>query len=1334
MRLDYRLLVDDGHRDVRVEVADGATVGDLARAVAAWSDQTPPTTMQLSLVADHDTDDPPAPDASALDAAPRSGATVRLVGVEDQATVPPRWSPVSLQRIRTARSSSEAPASGRLPYGSTVIGAALIHVGRAVTVHTTGDPDRVSVDGTPVIGGTAVDHGALVRIGTETFTIAIDGSLHPPVTGPLQTHASDPAIVEHHEPVELELPAPPAPDRLPGFPVLSAVVPLLMGAAMWVATRSVMVAGFALFSVAFVVASGIEVRREHRRDRRFRDDAFRSDLAEVTAKVLALRAEELQRTRRDLPSGAEVGTWPDAHAERIWERRGAHPAPLRVRIGTQVTEPVDPVRVPDGGRKDLRRLLEDAAAELRVIDRPVGVDLGVLGIGIAGGGDTPSSVARSLVTQLAATLDPDHLAFVLAVPAHRAGSWAWMQWLPHRVDTAGPGDRPIRPDHDGSPTVVTILDLTGEDDLPAGAVEGPTLVVADRSTRLPTGLDVVVAVDAGRATVRRDDGPAQRVEVDVLGVEACEHLARQLASLRPTGGAGRRLPTRLGLEEVVGDPALLRHSDRVRAAWDRSRSTGRALRAPIGRSADGVVHLDLQAQGPHGLVAGTTGSGKSELLRTLVTSLALHHPPDRLTFLLVDYKGGATFGAVAELPHVVGVVSDLGPSGAQRAITSLRAEIHRREHLVATAGAGRLDELGPDAPPALVVVVDEFATLARDLPDVLDGLLDVSQRGRSLGVHLLLSTQRPNGIVTDAVRANLALRLALRVADEDDSRDVVDDVDAARLPSSRPGRAVLRLGPGARVTLQVADTTAPLIDGPRVRCSALTEAPDDEAAGEGPSQLEAAVRAIRDAAVGLDPPRRPWVEPLPARVVAADLPAPSTLGRLVIGLIDRPHEQRRVAAEVDLAGRGGVAVLGPPRSGRTATLGVLAAASVGDADQRTVVYGIDGGRDLTALVGTNGPGGRVADVVAVEDDERVLRLLRCLHRRCRTGAAPLDAVDREEPARVLLLVDGIGAFVLRHEDCNRGEAVDLLTSIAVDGASVGVHVAVAAGRAAEIPAPLAHLLDHRIVLRPTWDDGERPHVDSPPATSSATGSEMPPGRGLLDGEVLQVAAPDHRRPSAAAARSSGPDRDAVARLPATVAVRTLPVPVDWRIPVGIGAESLDVVSVDLRHHHGLVLGPPRGGRSTALAVVVEQVRRWDPSTEVLHARAEDPDHAGEVLSTAAGSAGGPGRRLVVVDDLCELLDGPDGPAIDEAVLTSIRRSTADQRLVVSGEADAVGRCYGESVRRLRSGRTGILLRPDPDLHSGLLHTALPRHDELRPSAGRGWIVTPDTVVAAQLAS
>src|SRR5690606_31738287 len=206
--------------------------------------------------------------------------------------------------------------------------------------------------------------------------------------------------------------------------------------------------------------------------------------------------------------------------------------------------------------------------------------------------------------------------------------------------------------------------------------------------------------------------------------------------------------------------------------------------------------------------AGTTGSGKSELLRTLVVSLALHHPPDRLTFLLVDYKGGAAFRGISELPHVVGLVTDLGPAEARRALVSLRAEVRRRERVVASAGVtDMVDVPGPDASPALLVAVDEFATLAAELPDLRDGLLDVAQRGRSLGVHLLLATQRAGGVVTDAIRANLSLRLALRVADEEDSRDVIDGVDAAHLPAEHPGRAVLRLGPGRRSTLQVASTT-----------------------------------------------------------------------------------------------------------------------------------------------------------------------------------------------------------------------------------------------------------------------------------------------------------------------------------------------------------------------------------------------------------------------------------------------------------------------------------------------------------------------------------------------
>ena len=206
--------------------------------------------------------------------------------------------------------------------------------------------------------------------------------------------------------------------------------------------------------------------------------------------------------------------------------------------------------------------------------------------------------------------------------------------------------------------------------------------------------------------------------------------------------------------------------------------------------------------GLRGLIAGMPGAGKSELLQTIVASLAARHSPRRLGFLLVDYKGGAAFGDCADLPHTAGLVTDLDASLAERARISLLAELRRREALLAEAGARSLGELAmrrPDrAPPALLIVVDEFATLVREVPAFVETMIDVAQRGRSLGLHVILATQRPRGAVSDTMRANTNLRIAMRAADADrepgrdrGARRGGDPRGAAR-PRHRHGRAASR--------------------------------------------------------------------------------------------------------------------------------------------------------------------------------------------------------------------------------------------------------------------------------------------------------------------------------------------------------------------------------------------------------------------------------------------------------------------------------------------------------------------------------------------------------------
>ena len=236
--------------------------------------------------------------------------------------------------------------------------------------------------------------------------------------------------------------------------------------------------------------------------------------------------------------------------------------------------------------------------------------------------------------------------------------------------------------------------------------------------------------------------PVEDDEAGVGGARVPE-LRRRCSSSSARASSTRTASQRAGASAAAG-------SERS-SAWPRT--------APFS--------IDLRADGPHGLVAGMTGAGKSELLQTLIASLALSHPPDRLALLLVDYKGGAAFKDCVDLPHTVGLVTDLDAHLTQRALASLNAELQRRERVLRDAGAKDLADLEArdpaSAPPSLLIAIDEFATLATEVPDFVEGIVDVAQRGRSLGVHLLLATQRPGGVVSENIRANTNLRIALRV-------------------------------------------------------------------------------------------------------------------------------------------------------------------------------------------------------------------------------------------------------------------------------------------------------------------------------------------------------------------------------------------------------------------------------------------------------------------------------------------------------------------------------------------------------------------------------------------
>ena len=750
----------------------------------------------------------------------------------------------------------------------------------------------------------------------------------------------------------------------------------------------------------------------------------------------------------------------------------------------------------------------------------------------------------------------------------------------------------------------------------------------------------------------------------------------------------------------------------------------------------------------------------------MIASLALSHPPDRLALLLVDYKGGAAFKDCVDLPHTVGLVTDLDAHLTRRALASLNAELQRRERLLGAAGAKDLPDMEArdpaGAPPSLLIVIDEFATLAKEVPDFVEGIVDVAQRGRSLGVHLLLATQRPGGVVSENIRANTNLRIALRVNEPAESSDVIGVSDAARISRGRPGRAYARTGHG-----ELAEVQAAYVGGQsRASSGEVTVAVEpfelDAARAETPAERERRRdRPHPDRGGGSrgcgarrhrDHLRRPWLEALPA-VLAAGATESG------LGTIDEPQRQLQRPLELDLETEGSVLVYGTSGSGKTTFLRTLTLALAERLPPEGLhVYGLDfASRGLTALE----PLPHVGSIVGGEDEERTERLFSylrtTLERRklvlAQAGAFALSEYlaqpDAEPLPRVLVLLDGYAGFAAAFERVNLGALVDALPRLVADGRPVGLHFAITADRRGAVPNTLAGIVPAKLVLRMA-DDDEFAALGVP--LKAVRGVHLPPGRGFFpDGVEFQVAWDGDvaERAAALASRHAGSTVPSVEPLPTHVARAGLPAATEpWSAVVGVGDAELEPAVLDLADRHFLVVGPYRGGRSTALATIVESLRSSTPELEAhLLAPRRTPlaelggwasvaegaaacDDAALRLQALAGAA--PERPLLVVIDDAEELAESLGAAPLETVVR--RGRDVPIRVLAAAERQATQRAFSGWLRELRKEEHGLLLSPDADVDGDIFGTRLPRRSNPVFPPGRGYLVERGTVGLVQVAT
>lgn len=1288
-----------------------------------------------------------------------------------------------------------------------------------------------------------VRSGDRILLGDSIVSITPRGAAsigHAPLSPTVQFNRS-PRVDPPFEGPEVPAPDPPTPPMPQRFPMMAAISPLFMAGALYLVTRSPFSLIFALLSPLMAVGSYFESRHIARQAFRKAVDHFRANLADLVVQLRQLTDEERRRRCMEHPGASEMAPVIENLAPLLWTRRPEHTSfmELRLGLGTQPSR----IRIKSGNTRnstpELHAELQSVIDQFAVVDRvPVVGSFDVAGsIGISGPEDAMLAVARGLLLQLVALHSPAELVLCGTASARSARRWDWVKWLPH----TGPDHSPIQTDHfaatppactnlvgeltdliafrsesrsEGDPPKLPRIVVLVEDDTPiersrlvqlaeSGPAVGVHLIwVAPSTADIPAACRSFVEVHPTSGTV----GTGRVVEgeyctpvlVEPVDEVNAVRLARDLAPVVDAGAlvddAGD-VPARVSFvaeagRDLVEDPRSVierwkeSNSVHLPGAPRRRLKRDNTLRALVGRTATDPLHLDLRSQGPHALVGGTTGAGKSEFLQTWILGMAAAHSPQRVTFLFVDYKGGSAFADCVSLPHSVGLVTDLSPHLVQRALTSLNAELRYREHILNRKKAKDLLELerrnDPEAPPSLVIVVDEFAALVQEVPEFVDGVVNVAQRGRSLGLHLILATQRPAGVIRDNLRANTNLRVALRMADEEDSKDVVGTPLAASFAPELPGRGIAKTGPGRLSVFQsgyvggwTSDTPPPprievstLVFGSGTEWDVLEEEPEDSPTEDlGPTDIERIVATLRDAAAvaGLDPPRKPWLPELARVYELAELPMSRRDDDLVFGVADRPEvqDQGTVSFKPDLEGN--LAVFGTGGSGKSVLLRTLAvSAGLTARGGPCFVYGLDfGTRGLSMLDALP----HVGSIVTADDVERTARLLRQLReaideravRYAKVNAGTIDEYRKlasapDEP-RVLLLLDGFAAFRNAYEVSPLSWIYEQLQSIAADGRPVGVHVVISADRSGVLPGALASAVQRRLALR-VADEMDESALGVP---KGAFGEDAPPGRGFLDGVEVQVAvlggSPDVAEQAAAIERLAESMRRAgakeappVRRLPERVEFDELPVDVGGLPAFAIADETLSPVGFDPSTPF-LVAGPSASGRTTLVRVLLKALARRAPQLRYVyfgHPRSplaqERWDRSAIGVQEAAALASElteewqeePGRAaetVVVIDSLGDFLNSD----ADYPLQDLLKACRANGVFVIGeGETSDVAGTW-PLLSAIKSARHGVVLQPDQIDGDSLFRTPFPRMSRSDFPPGRGMYVRNGKAIRVQVA-
>jgi DNA segregation ATPase FtsK/SpoIIIE, S-DNA-T family len=891
------------------------------------------------------------------------------------------------------------------------------------------------------------------------------------------------------------------------------------------------------------IMMGTKKRKEVLRANRISLKAYRKALVQLRTQLEQHAVEQRRVALLANPTPASLAARIKERA-RLWERRPDDPDFLAVRVGTSfvpfsMNMIVPAVNKSNPAREEVRALTRDFAA---IEDVPCTISLyKIKSLGITGVRQEVAALMRAMLCQIAIAHSPEDVRILGIFPFSQQHDWSWLNDLPHTDVLKGwslPRMTAIGEDDANQMLSFLLEELSLRASRQAEIAASDTPVASSESVALPhiivivhdyvevrkhpaltnafklgeqLGVSIIYMVAQeqsipgecrGVARLAEDGrlyyaaigvlgGTLQDVKSDLMDLVVAQTIALALGNIqvKDASSSDDDLPTNVRFLDLVELP----YADQLKAEkwWQQPRYG--MLRVPIGMGLKGPIWLDLSENmhGPHGIIAGTTGSGKSELLQSIIVGLAITHHPFLVNFVLVDFKGGAAFKPFEKIPHTVGMVTDLSGKLTERALVSLKSELRRREHVLSQVDAKKIAEyiaLREQNPtmeplPHLFIIIDEFAELAKEHPIFMEGLVSVVQKGRSLGVHLILATQKPTGSVNANIWSNLKFRICLRVASLQDSRDMLGRSEAALLPATIPGRAYFQIGSEVFDVFQSARISLP--------ARVLNESMDAKTTQDATDmQVLMGMLEPYQETLGLEL-FKPWPAPLPHAISLEEVQKQCRLSvsaphkeseyplcgwlNCPVGLIDLPMEQRQVPWFIDMPRMGGhILVAGASGSGKSVFLRTLIMSlAQTHTPAQLHFYLVDyGGQALRVFEKLPHVGG----VFNESDDDYIRRLLHKLngiiderkqffmanqiddfqsYQRRRSEKSPLAAL-----AAVVLVIDRFIDFKQVYD-----KEMELILSIVRYGRTYGVYLVLSADRPVAVPMQIVSQIEIRIGLR-----------------------------------------------------------------------------------------------------------------------------------------------------------------------------------------------------------------------------------------------------------------------------